>query len=155
MAITRILVAGTVGLASIAGGSMPEELGRDQLEDLVRWAARYHSIDEETFVKLVEAESTFNPKAKNPKSGCLGLLQLNPRFFDNTDDRLLDPETNVRVGADYFAQLLRLFDGSYWQAVVAWNWGEGNLMYAKRQRGWNWFKEMPEETKVLIGKVLL
>jgi len=152
MVVARILLAGTLGIAGIVG---PMDYTRDQLEDLVRWAARYHSIDEDTFVKLVEAESSFNPKAKNDESGCLGLLQLNPRFFGNPSEDLRDPEINVRLGADYFAQLLRLFDGSYFQALVAWNWGEGHLMYAKRQHGWNWFKEMPEETKVLLRKVLL
>lgn len=90
-------------------------------------------IDSLVLHALIRQESEFYPGALSP-AGAVGLMQLLPRTAAETARKekirkprrrdLLRPEVNVRIGAAYFARLLRAFGGDYLRAVAAYNAGE-------------------------------
>jgi len=84
---------------------------------------------------LIEQESRFDPLAKGPR-GSLGLMQVRPFVGEEVAARigvpwqdartLLDPVSNLRIGAGYLAELLVRF-GSEELALAAYNMGPTRL----------------------------
>ncbi|RWA67992.1 lytic transglycosylase domain-containing protein [Mesorhizobium sp.] len=93
---------------------------------LVRRIAREEGIDENHFLALVYQESRFNPCAKSG-AGALGLSQLMPGTAGDLGVNPYDIEQNLRGGARYFKQQLRLFNGNVALALAAYNAGAGNV----------------------------
>lgn len=115
--------------------------------DVIEQAAHRHSVDSLLLAAIVEAESSFNPKAVSPQ-GALGLMQLMPStgdLFRATD--LLDPQVNVDTGARYLSTLLRQFDGDVTLALAGYNAGPGNVT---RYGGLPPFRE----TRAYVDRVL-
>lgn len=78
--------------------------------------------------ELLEAvcwrESRFDDRAKN--SGCLGMMQISTKWHEDRMKRLgvtdiYDPEENIRVGADYLAELFERFDGDVYKVLMTYN----------------------------------
>lgn len=100
---------------------------------LQREAAR-HTLDGELVKAVVAAESGFNARAVSP-AGALGLMQVMPdtaRMLglqgdarQTVEQKLTDPETNVRLGTRYLRQLLTQFHGRTDLAIAAYNAGPG------------------------------
>lgn len=108
-------------------------------EPLLQRAAEDAGIELALLKAVVAAESGFNPDAVSPK-GAVGLMQVMPATgarYGLPDDphsasaKLRRPETNVRIGTRYLADLLRMFPGQTELALAAYNAGEG----AVRQYG--------------------
>jgi soluble lytic murein transglycosylase-like protein len=86
-------------------------------------------------VALIERESRFDPLAKGPR-GSLGLMQVQPFVGEEVAARigvpwqgartLLDPVSNLRIGAGYLAELMVRF-GSEELALAAYNMGPTRL----------------------------
>ena len=130
------------------------DMDREQMEQLAREKAREHDIAEEVFLRLIDAESGWNPRAVNPRSGCRGLAQISPRFFmRDHPDRLFEPEMNLSIAASYLGGLLRT-SGDYVRALACYNWGPGNVLDAETQHGPAWILDIPNETKRYIRKIL-
>lgn len=84
----------------------------DEIED----AADEYNVDHKLIAAIIQVESSFNPKAVSP-SNAIGLMQLKAntagcdayRFKGKRgcpdDDDLLDPETNIDLGAAYIGAL--------------------------------------------------
>ena len=97
------------------------------------------NIDPFLVTALVKSESTFNPFAKS-NQGALGLMQLLPGTGEyiskvtKTDwqgtHRLENIEYNLRLGIAYLKYLRRYFGDNVEQALIAYNWGPGNLLKA-------------------------
>jgi len=94
-------------------------------------AARADGLDGLMFYRQIWAESRFNPEAINPKTGCLGLGQMNPKYWP---EATTDVKGNLALSAEYMAQLLeryrvRGYKAPYDQAfaLAAYNWGPANL----------------------------
>ena len=97
-----------------------KDMTREQLEDLAMGAALDNDLDIGIFLALIQQESSWNPNAENPNSGCLGLCQLNPRFFgDYTEEQLLVPGTNLELGAAHLREGLNVSGGCYFTAPVS------------------------------------
>lgn len=102
-------------------------------------AAREHGIDPELLQALIATESGFDPAAVSPK-GAIGLMQIMPataQRYGLADDakmalkqKLTDPRTNLRTGARYLRDLLRMFPGQLELALAAYNAGEGAVQRA-------------------------
>ena len=118
-------------------------------------AAVEHGLDEVIFLRLVTVESSWNPNAENPVSGCLGLCQLNPRFYEGTRSELLEPKRNLALGAETLAANLKYWRGSYFLALVTFNFGIGNVLDSIQEFGVNWHKELPDETWLYVYRILL
>jgi soluble lytic murein transglycosylase-like protein len=97
-------------------------------------AAREHGIELALLQALIATESGFDPAAVSPK-GAIGLMQVMPataqRYgFSGDQRKLKDPRTNLRAGARYLRDLLRLFPGRLELALAAYNAGEGAVQKA-------------------------
>ncbi len=136
-------------------------------EPIVRWSAA-HGLDPWLVAAVVRVESNFRPLATSPR-GARGLMQLLPetarwvsgrmgeeRFFE---DLLYDPETNVRLGTWYLANLLREFDGRLPVALAAYNAGRGTVQRWLEQSTWDGSEQRLEgvpygETRRFVARVL-
>jgi soluble lytic murein transglycosylase-like protein len=97
-------------------------------------AAHEFSVEPALLKAVMAAESGFNPGAVSPK-GAVGLMQLMPataaRYGLQADarqsvaQRLTDPKTNIRLGARYLRDLLRLFPNQQSLVLASYNAGEG------------------------------
>ena len=100
-------------------------------------AAIAQRIDPELAFRLIRVESVFDADAGN--RGALGLTQVmlgTARDIDpevNTPAKLLDPDTNMRVGFTNLRNMIELFDGDVRLAVIAYNRGEVAVQRAIRR----------------------
>jgi soluble lytic murein transglycosylase-like protein len=123
----------------------------------LREAAREQGIDFELLQALVATESGFDAQAVSPK-GAIGLMQVLPATAERygvTGDRkqpltkkLTDPRVNIRTGARYLSDLIRMFPGRLELALAAYNAGEGAV-----QRAGNRIPNYPE-TRNYVKTVL-
>jgi soluble lytic murein transglycosylase-like protein len=105
----------------------------------LREASREHGIDYELLQALIATESGFDPAAVSPK-GAVGLMQIMPAtagrygvigdLTSPVERKLADPRTNVRTGARYLRDLIRMFPGQLELALAAYNAGEGAVQRA-------------------------
>jgi len=114
--------------------------------DMAKQAARRHNIPEDLFVKLIEQESRWNPKAKSHK-GALGLAQLMPATARDLGVDPLDPYQNLDGGARYLAQQYRSFRN--WRlALAAYNAGPGAV---RQHGGIPPYKETRDYVRIIWG----
>lgn len=103
-------------------------------EPLIRQAAADFSLDPALLKAVMAAESGFDPRAISPK-GAIGLMQLMPetaqRYGVDGDDKkslmekLNDPKTNIRLGARYLRDLMKMFPNEQHLVLASYNAGEG------------------------------
>jgi soluble lytic murein transglycosylase-like protein len=119
-----------VGLA--LDGSV-DSRSRRPFGTVVAQAAGRYGIDAALLHAVISVESGYNAKAVS-KRGAAGLMQLMPdtaRRFGVAD--VFDPADNVRAGAQYLTELLKLFDNDIRLALAAYNAGEAAVIkYGKR-----------------------
>lgn len=93
-------------------------------------------VDPLLLAAIIRSESGFNPVAESDK-GARGLMQLMPATaeqiarelklnYQDADD-LYTQDVNLRLGARYFSNLLRAFDGNLVLAVAAYNAGPAKV----------------------------
>jgi len=107
---------------------------------LIEHNAKLQTLDPALVKAVIAVESAFEPDAVSAK-GALGLMQIIPATgarYGLAEHRnrtiaqqLLDPPTNVRIGARYLRDLLDLFSDDIGLALAAYNAGEE----AVRQNG--------------------
>ncbi|MCX6093953.1 MAG: lytic transglycosylase domain-containing protein [Candidatus Bipolaricaulota bacterium] len=125
--------------------------------DLVQASADAKGLDAATLCSLIRAESRFHPDAVSPR-GAIGLMQIMPETGTWIADRmglhgfdahaLLDPETNIRLGAWYVSYLLDRF-GKVDLALMAYHAGPA------RVDGWLASGEVPfSGTRAYVERVL-
>jgi soluble lytic murein transglycosylase-like protein len=94
----------------------------------VQEAARTYELEPALLHAVISVESGYNPKAKSRK-GASGLMQLMPdtaRRYGVAD--IFDPAQNVRAGARYLRDLLRMFNNDMKLALAAYNAGENAVI---------------------------
>lgn len=90
---------------------------------MARSAARQHGVPEDLFLRLVQQESNWKPRARSHK-GAIGLAQLMPFTAEYLGVNPHDPEENLEGGARYLKEQYRTF-GSWRLALAAYNAGPG------------------------------
>ena len=98
--------------------------------------SKKRALDPRLVLAIMKQESQFKPNAKSP-SAARGLLQLTidaaqkyaPRagVKQVSDDALYQPGTNIAVGAEYIAELSRMFAGLAEAIAASYNGGEDNV----------------------------
>ncbi|SFH35427.1 soluble lytic murein transglycosylase [Desulfotomaculum arcticum] len=93
-------------------------------------------VDPFFMTAIMKAESSFKPDAVSAK-GARGLMQIMPEtgqwiaqqinLNPFHQDLLFDPETNIRLGAWYIANLENEFKGNKIMVLAAYNGGRGNV----------------------------
>lgn len=96
---------------------------RGQYAQMARDAARRYNVPEDLFLRLVQQESGWKPRARSHK-GAIGLAQLMPGTAAKLGVNPHDPYENLDGGARYLAQQYRTF-GSWRLALAAYNAGPG------------------------------
>ncbi|NLI13218.1 MAG: lytic transglycosylase domain-containing protein [Peptococcaceae bacterium] len=131
--------------------------------------AEAYNLDPYLLASIMKAESGFNSSAVSPK-GARGLMQIMPdtgqwvaRQLGSpafAPDQLFDPDTNIRFGAWYIADLKKEFHGDIVLVLAAYNGGRGNVeewVASKNLTGGNsTIDQIPfPETRNFVRKVLL
>ena len=93
--------------------------------EMARMIAIEEGVDPDLFLRLVGAESSFNPDAVSSK-GATGLAQLMPGTAAELGVDPTDPIQNLRGGARYLRQQFDEF-GDPVLALAAYNAGPGNV----------------------------
>lgn len=123
---------------------------RQQLEDLARQKAREQGIREDVFLRLVGAESSWNPQAKS-SAGAQGLVQLMPGTAKGLGvTNPFDPVQSLTGGSKYLKQQLDRFGGDYKKALAAYNAGPGNV---EKYGGIPPFQETQNYVKKVLGGI--
>lgn len=112
--------------------------------DLIQTHADRHDLDPFVVAALMAQESTFDARIRSaanawglmqilPSTGARVARQLDIRPFSTAS--LTRPEINVRLGTQYFADLVRRYNGDVAAALAAYNAGENRVD--------RWLKERP------------
>jgi soluble lytic murein transglycosylase-like protein len=127
------------------------------VQHLLREASTKHGIDYALLQALIATESGFDSRAVSPK-GAVGLMQLIPPTAErygvkagkdaSIQKMLTDPRVNIRAGASYLSDLIKMFPGQIELALAAYNAGEGAV-----QRAGNKIPNYPE-TKNYVKTVM-
>ncbi|MCL6638812.1 MAG: lytic transglycosylase domain-containing protein, partial [Firmicutes bacterium] len=98
--------------------------------------ASANGVDRFLLAAVMKAESGFDKMAVSSR-GARGLMQIMPETgywiagqtgYRNFDpEQLFDPETSIRMGSWYMAELLHEFSGDPVLALAAYNGGRGNV----------------------------
>jgi soluble lytic murein transglycosylase-like protein len=102
---------------------LPTSGVKGAMVSLARQAANDYNIPEGLFLRLVNQESGFNPRAKSG-AGAQGLAQLMPATADYLGVDPHDPKQNLDGGARYLREQYDKF-GSWPLALAAYNAGPG------------------------------
>jgi hypothetical protein len=104
-------------------------MDKAQLIALAQQKAAEYGLDPELFVKQLDAESSFNPKAIGPLTR-FGNAKGIAQFLDSTAKQYgvnqFDAVSSIEGAARYMADLTKQF-GDQTKAMAAYNWGPGNL----------------------------
>jgi soluble lytic murein transglycosylase-like protein len=105
-------------------------------DEIIR-EAKKNDLDPYVIMGLIHQESYYNPRAKSGV-GATGLMQLMPATGReiakrlHTGSNLEDPNTNIRLGTNYFKTLVNMFSGNVNLAIASYNAGMGNVMKWRR-----------------------
>src|SRR5471030_2170272 len=94
----------------------------------IQAAAIANKIEAALIRAVISVESGYNPSAVS-KGGAVGLMQLMPetaKRYKVTDRH--DPAQNIRGGAQYLRDLLRMFNNDLHLTIAAYNAGEQAVM---------------------------
>ncbi|WP_341524387.1 lytic transglycosylase domain-containing protein (plasmid) [Pseudomonas sp. G.S.17] len=98
-------------------------LGDRPFADLIQVYAAKRNLNPRLVSMMVKQESRSDPNAISPK-GAQGLMQLMPDLSKQFNIDPFDPEMNIKVGTQYFADLLAKY-GQVELALAAYNAGPG------------------------------
>jgi membrane-bound lytic murein transglycosylase D len=115
-------------------------------------------------IYLAVAESSFQPRALNARSGAGGMWQFMPHgdyglTRNGYMDERFDPEKSTRAYARYMKYLYDQL-GDWYLAMAAYDWGAGNVQRAVQKTGyadfWELYKRnnLPGETKNYVPEIL-
>ncbi len=119
---------------------------RTTVED---YSARWQ-VDKFLTIAVMKVESNFSEAARS-QSGAVGLMQImpetaawiayqlneTPEEFDCDIKNLREPETNIRYGTWYLAELEDEFNGNDVLALAAYNAGRGNVREWMAKNNWD------------------
>jgi len=91
---------------------------------MIRRVAKKAKLSPELLHAVIQAESSYNPKAKS-SAGAAGLMQLMPGTASRYGvTNIWDPSQNLEGGARYLRDLLDMFKNNLRLALAAYNAGE-------------------------------
>lgn len=131
-------------------------------------SAKSRKLDPRFILALIKQESVFRPLAKSP-AGARGLLQLTmdaaQKYASNAgmepvqESQLYEPETSIRLGSEYLAELSAMFPNLPEAVAASYNGGEDNVARwvrrAKQKDPGVFTSEVGfDETKSYVQKVM-
>lgn len=139
------------GVAAPNGLNIPQEY-----KPLFAAAAQKYNVSEILLANIAWAESSFSPDVisgeRTSSAGAIGLMQFMPDTAADMGINPKDPAQSIDGAGKYMRQLLDRYDGKENLAVMAYNWGMGNVdewIANGSDQG-----EVPQETRDYVVKVL-
>jgi len=105
------------------------------------------------YVRQINAESSFNPKALSP-AGAEGIAQFLPATAQALGVDPWDPVASLRAAARLMAGYVSQYGGEYAKALAAYNAGYPTLDAAITRCGTSWLQCLPAETQHYIQLIL-
>lgn len=98
--------------------------------------SKEYNLDPYLIASIINVESSYDKEAISPKSA-KGLMQISPQtgqwaseelnIEDYSEDKLFQPEINIRIGSWYLDRLKTEFNDDLDLILIAYNAGSGNL----------------------------
>lgn len=123
-----------------------------RIENAIENASKKYNVDQDLIKTIIKIESNFNPNVES-YAGAKGLMQLMPaniKEYGVTDP--FDVEQNIDAGTAHIKEYLNMFDGDLDMAIIAYNFGPGNM----KKRGIKSLDDLykaPKETQNYIAKL--
>jgi soluble lytic murein transglycosylase-like protein len=110
----------------------PQTPTNARIKALIQEAATEFGLDWRFVASLAWYESSWQPTAVSP-AGAMGIMQLMPRTWEEQRVKTgasnpYDERDNIRTGTAYLARLMTQLKRHEWTAVVAYNFGIGNVL---------------------------
>lgn len=143
----------TIGQNIGEGIAVQTSSNAGQFQGLISAKSKQYGVPATLINAIVQTESEFNPNAKSG-AGAVGLMQLMPGTAKDLKvaDRA-NPEQNIDGGVRYIGQLLKRYNGDMNNALMAYNWGMGNVdAYLKTGKGAKG-QAIPKETTDYLRKI--
>lgn len=122
--------------------------------------AQQHGVPDNLITAMIGAESS-GDNGVTSSASAKGLMQIVPGTWDyltkGKNANIRNPEDNINYGTQYIKQHLDKYskygDKGFEYALMAYNWGEGNVdSYIKTGKGLKG-KDVPKETKDYLARV--
>jgi len=95
----------------------------NKYDRIIHEAARTHGVDFHLLKAIIQAESSFNPRAVS-KKGARGLMQIMPQNYSSLNIKdPFDPRQNIMGGTRYFRRLYDRYEGKLALSLSAYNAG--------------------------------
>lgn len=98
--------------------------------------AKEFDVDPYLVAAIINVESRYDSDARSIKEA-KGLMQIGPNtgqwasevlgLEDYSEERLFEPELNIKIGSWYISRLLMEFDNNIENVILAYNAGSGNV----------------------------
>ena len=105
------------------------------------------------YVRQINAESGFNPKALSP-AGAEGIAQFLPATAQALGVDPWDPVAALRAAARLMASYMSRYGGDYTKALASYNAGPPTLDAALTSCGAHWLGCMPAETQHYVHLIM-
>jgi len=116
----------------------------------IRQTELQHNMPENLLARLLYQESRFREDIITGKvksaAGAVGIAQIVPKWHPNVNP--LDPIASIRYAGQYLADLKKKF-GTWSLALMAYNWGQGNLGKWLQNRA----LPVPQETQNYVANI--
>jgi surface antigen len=146
-------VQGYISPISSSQGGVPTGLPNSPYVSVALSAARTAGIPDTTFVRQINVESGFNPKAVSP-AGAIGIAQFMPATASGLGINPWDPVQALAAAARYMANLIHSYGGDEAKALAAYNAGSGTVNWAVAVGGTDWRAYLPIETQHYLQNIL-
>lgn len=123
-------------------------ISKNELKKYARQMAQKYGIDPELFVRQIQMESGFNPRAKSG-AGAVGIAQFMPSTAKGMGFTAgVNPLRDLEMAAKLMAGHLRNNNGRYDLALAAYNAGQGNV---NKHKGVPPFRETQNYVRNILG----
>lgn len=115
--------------APVIDTSMPDTLLIDDVDvwKLADDIAECYGLDGALVRAVMKIESNGDIYARHKLSGCLGLMQIFPKWHGNQPDSIyFQPETNLDLGCGYLVWLFEMFPEDTMRVLTAYNYGQNH-----------------------------
>ena len=133
----------------------------DRYDSLIVWYARQYGRDARAVKRQLRTESWFNPRARNKKTGAMGLAQFMPATWREWQDCTpgiqaipegeqrdsCNPEDAIAALCSYMQWLTHYFKGYFSCALAGYVWGPGNVEKCMDQHGEGWLAKAPKDVR--------